>query len=62
MKRRNCLLSVQDQPTNAVLAQTYMDVCFIRTVSDTIFAMPFLLKPPLVTRGPQFDKLCYRGY
>jgi hypothetical protein len=34
------------QSTKAVLSQTYMGVFFIRSVSDTIFAMLFL---PLTT-------------
>jgi len=56
------LLSVEGQPTKAVLAQTCMGVFFIRSVSDTIFAMLFLPKPPadhLANRcGPQFEKHC----
>jgi hypothetical protein len=36
-------------PTKAVLSQTYMGVFFIRSVSDTIFAMLFLPKLPLTT-------------
>jgi hypothetical protein len=38
------LLSVEGQPTKAGLAQTCMGVFFIRSVSDTIFAMFFLPK------------------
>jgi hypothetical protein len=41
-----CLLSVEGQPTKADSAQTGMGVFFICSVSDTIFAMLFLLKPP----------------
>jgi hypothetical protein len=40
------LLSVEGQPTKAVLAQPCMGVFFVRSVSDTIFAMIFLPKPP----------------
>jgi hypothetical protein len=40
------LLSAQGQPTKAVLAQTCMVVFFIRPVSDTIFEMIFIPKPP----------------
>jgi hypothetical protein len=56
------LLSVEGQATNAVLAQTCMGVHFIRSLSDIIFAMLYLLKPPKdcnilpVVRGPQFEK------
>jgi hypothetical protein len=50
------ILSVEGQPTNAVLAQTCMGVLFIRSVSDIIFAMLFLLKPPTDRRGPLLDK------
>jgi hypothetical protein len=39
------LLSVEDKPTQAVLAQTCMDVFFICSVSDTNLAMLFLPKP-----------------
>jgi hypothetical protein len=44
------LLSVEGQPTEAVLAQTCEGVFFFRSVSDTIFAMPFLPKPPADSR------------
>jgi hypothetical protein len=37
---------VEGQPTKAVLAQTYMVVLFICSVSDTIYAMIFLPKTP----------------
>jgi hypothetical protein len=63
------LLSLTGQPTKAVLAGTRKVVFFIRSVSDTIFTMLFLPKPPAdaadhlanrhgpaVVRGPQFDK------
>jgi len=40
------LISVEGQQTKAVLAQTCMGVFFIRSVSDIIFAMLFLPKPP----------------
>jgi hypothetical protein len=52
----------EGQPTKLVLAQTCMGVFFIRSVSDTIFAMPFPTKPPTdshglsVVSGPQFEK------
>jgi hypothetical protein len=38
------LLTVEDQPTKAVLALTYMGVFFINSVSDTIFTKLFLPK------------------
>jgi hypothetical protein len=44
------LLSVEGQPTKAVLAQTCMGVFFIRYVSDTIFSINLLPKPPAVRR------------
>jgi hypothetical protein len=41
-----------------------MGLFFVRSVSGTIFAMPFLPKPPtdyLANRhGPQFEKHCSR--
>jgi hypothetical protein len=37
---------VEGQPRKAVLAQTCMGEFFIRSVSDTIFTMLFLLKSP----------------
>jgi len=40
------LLPVKGQPTEAVLAQTYMGLFSIRSVSDIIFAMLFLSKSP----------------
>jgi hypothetical protein len=40
------LLPVKGQPTEAVLAHTYMGLFSIRSVSDTIFAMLFLSKSP----------------
>jgi hypothetical protein len=43
------LLSVDGQPIKADLAQTCVGVFFIRAVSDTIFAMPFLPKPQRTT-------------
>jgi hypothetical protein len=36
------LLSVEGQPTKAVLEKTCMGVFFIHSESDTILAMPFL--------------------
>jgi hypothetical protein len=39
------------QPTKAVLAQICMGVFLIRSVSDTIITMLFLLKPPSDRRG-----------
>jgi hypothetical protein len=38
------LLSVEGQLTKAVLAQTCMAVFFVRSVSDTIFAILYLPK------------------
>jgi hypothetical protein len=38
------LLSVEGQPTKAVLAQIYVGVFFIRSVFDSSFAVPFLPK------------------
>jgi hypothetical protein len=55
------LLSVEYQPTKALLTQIYMGVFFFRSVSDSIFAMLFLPKPPADRRGPQFDKHCFKG-
>jgi hypothetical protein len=49
------LLSVEGQPTKAVLAQTCMAVFLIRSVSDTILAMFFSSE---TAYGPQFDKHC----
>jgi hypothetical protein len=43
------VLSADGQPTRTVLAQTCVGVFFIRSVSDTIFAVPFLPKPPRTT-------------
>jgi hypothetical protein len=40
------LVSVEDQPTKPVLAQTYVGVSLIHSVSDTIFAILLLPKPP----------------
>jgi hypothetical protein len=40
------LLSVECHPTKAVLAETCMGAFFIPSVSDTVFAMLFLSKPP----------------
>jgi hypothetical protein len=51
------ILSVEIQPTEAVLGQVCMGAFFIRSVSDTIFAMLFLLKSPADHRGPQVEKL-----
>jgi hypothetical protein len=54
------LISVEGQPTKAVLAQICMGVVFIQ-VSDTSFVMIFLPKQtairrrPPVVRGPQCD-------
>jgi hypothetical protein len=54
------LVSVEGQPTKAVLAQTFMGVFFIRSVSDTIFAMPFFSNTGhdhmAKGRGPQFEE------
>jgi hypothetical protein len=36
------LLSADGQPTRTVLVQTCVGVFFVRSVSDTIFAVPFL--------------------
>jgi hypothetical protein len=47
------LLSVDGQPTKAVLAQICVGVFFIYSVSDTIFAMSFLPKPPRTTGRPR---------
>jgi hypothetical protein len=55
------LLSVDGQPTKAVLAQTYMGVFLIRSLTDTIFLSAFsseiaadhLAKQPWTTSGPQ---------
>jgi hypothetical protein len=49
------LLSVDSQPTTAVLLHTCMGVFLIRSVSDTIFAMLLLLKPPVDHCRPQFS-------
>jgi hypothetical protein len=46
MERTDSLLSVEGQPTKTVLAKTRMGVFFIRLVSDTIFAILSLPKPP----------------
>jgi hypothetical protein len=54
-------ITMVSQPTKVVLAQTYMGVFFICSVSDTICVMPFLSsnrRGPLVVREPQFDKHC----
>jgi hypothetical protein len=58
------VLSVEGQPSKAVLAQTCTGVVFIPSVSDTTFAMLFLPKtnadsgvPPVVL-GTQFEKQC----
>jgi hypothetical protein len=45
-----CLLSVEGQLTKAALAQICMVIFFFNSVSDTIFAMLFLLKPPVDRR------------
>jgi hypothetical protein len=56
------LLCVEDVATETFLAQTCVCVFFIRSVSDIIFTMLFLPKPPAdrygpcVVRGPQFHK------
>jgi hypothetical protein len=65
-KERIRVLSIEGQPTRAVLAQTCMAVYFIRSVSDTIFAMLLIPKPhadhlanchgALVFHGPQFEE------
>jgi hypothetical protein len=47
------LISVEGQPTKTVLAQTCMGVLFIRSVSDTIFAIIFFPTPPRTTGGPR---------
>jgi hypothetical protein len=58
------LLSVEGQPIKAVLAQTCMGVFFVRLVSDTIFAIPYLPKArtdhhwPPMARCLHFEKHC----
>jgi hypothetical protein len=46
------LLSVEGHPTKAVLTQTCMVVFFIHSMSGTIFASMFLLKPFAGRREP----------
>jgi hypothetical protein len=71
IERTNHLVSVKDQPTNTMLAQTYMGVFFIPSVSDTIFAILFFRNRlwtvtdhlanccgPLMVCRPQFEKHC----
>jgi hypothetical protein len=43
------LLSVEGQPPKKILSQTCVDVFFICSMSDTIFAIVFLPKPPRTT-------------
>jgi hypothetical protein len=45
------LLSAEVQPKKAVLAQAYMGVFFIRSVSGTNFVILFLPKPSAYRRG-----------
>jgi hypothetical protein len=52
VKERIRLLSIQGQPTKAILSQTCMGAFFIRSVSDIIFALLFLLKQTADRRGP----------
>jgi hypothetical protein len=62
-KERSHLLSVEGQPTKAVLAQTCMSVFFICSVPDTIFEMLFFKLPAdhlENCRGLQFKKHCSR--
>jgi hypothetical protein len=47
------LLPVEGQPTKIILAKTCVDVVFIRSVSDTIYSVLFLPKPPAERRGPR---------
>jgi hypothetical protein len=47
------LLSVDGQPTKLIFAHMYMGVFFFRSVSDTIFAMPFLTILPRTTGSPR---------
>jgi hypothetical protein len=49
MERINSLLSI-GQPTKEVLAQICVSTVFIRSVSDAIFAITFLPKPPRTSR------------
>jgi hypothetical protein len=42
-------ISVEGQPRKAVLAQICMGLIFSRSVSDTVFVMSFLPKPPRTT-------------
>jgi hypothetical protein len=51
------LLSVEWQPSKAVLAKTCMSVFFIRSMSDTILEMRFVLKLPANRRGPPDELL-----
>jgi hypothetical protein len=46
------LLSVEGQPTKAVLAQTRKGLFFILSMSDTVSAVLFLPKPPADHRRP----------
>jgi hypothetical protein len=43
------LFSVECQPTKAVLAQTCLGVFFIRSVSNAIFPVLFVLETPRTT-------------
>jgi hypothetical protein len=52
------LLSVEDQPTKALLAQTCVGVFFIHSVSDTIFCDAIYSKTAC---GPHFTKHWSRG-
>jgi hypothetical protein len=49
VERTNSPISVQGQPTKTILTQTCVRVFFIRSVSDTIFVIIFLPKPPRTT-------------
>jgi hypothetical protein len=64
------ILSVEGQPTKAVLVQTWMGEFFIRLVPGIYFAMLFLPKPPAdhlanrrgppVVLCPLSEKHCFR--
>jgi hypothetical protein len=51
------LLSVEGQPTMALLSHICVGVFFIRSVSDAIFGMLFLPKPLADRRGPRGEPL-----
>jgi hypothetical protein len=50
-KGQNRLLAVEGKPTREGLAHIFIGVFFICSVSDTIFAIIFLQKPPGETTG-----------